>query len=199
MRAPEAGPFEIRGHEVAQNSSAGPVPANGATPHRHPPPRGRLNRVALRSSRLALPNVDRFTADHVGSPLASRHRRSGMTHKREEITMRIVLGVALCAIAASVGVQQAAARGVLGVSATDLPPNVPVRGAWVRQGARLCRNGGGAAAERRHRCGGWPTDQRRVFAHRRHRCLQRRRPSDAGRNTAERKRHPASDLDRFAW
>ena len=47
--------------------------------------------------------------------------------------MRIVLGVALCAIAASVGVQQAAARGVLGVSATDLPPNVPVRGAWVHQ------------------------------------------------------------------
>ena len=47
--------------------------------------------------------------------------------------MRIVLGVALCAIAASVGVQQAAARGVLGVSATDLPPSVAVRGAWVHQ------------------------------------------------------------------
>ena len=47
--------------------------------------------------------------------------------------MRMVLALALCAIAASAGVQQAAARGVLGVAATDLPPNVPVRGAWVHQ------------------------------------------------------------------
>jgi hypothetical protein len=45
----------------------------------------------------------------------------------------MVLGVALCAIAAGAGIQQAAARGVLGVAATDMPPDIGVRGAWVHQ------------------------------------------------------------------
>src|ERR1700760_3535011 len=53
--------------------------------------------------------------------------------KERKIAMRMILALALCTIAASGEAQQAAAHGVLGVAATDLPPNVPVRGAWVLQ------------------------------------------------------------------
>jgi PDZ domain len=54
-------------------------------------------------------------------------------NKGEEIMMRSILGAALCVIAASAGFNQAAARGVLGLAAQDLPPNAGVRGAWVQE------------------------------------------------------------------
>jgi membrane-associated protease RseP (regulator of RpoE activity) len=47
--------------------------------------------------------------------------------------MRLVLILFMSLIAAGVAAQPAPSRPLLGVTTTDLPPNVPVRGAWVRE------------------------------------------------------------------